>query len=151
MSDIYSDSVYVQIKSPCKKRFPSPLMITSLQVHCSCIENITMLYRYFILQLEVFREHWPPPNVSIIELLNEFCNANYLCSFDLSPLGTFVIIQWIRIWDFGLLDPDGDPDRHQNLITWSLGHALPLQEISSKSVATFSVIWRTDKRTEVKT
>jgi len=26
MSDIYSDSVYVQIKSPCKKRFPSPLM-----------------------------------------------------------------------------------------------------------------------------
>jgi len=25
MSDIYSDSVYVQIKSPCKKRFPSPL------------------------------------------------------------------------------------------------------------------------------
>ena len=24
MSDIYSDSVYVQIKSPCKKRFPSP-------------------------------------------------------------------------------------------------------------------------------
>ena len=26
MSDIYSDSVYVQIKSRCKKRFPSPLM-----------------------------------------------------------------------------------------------------------------------------
>ena len=25
MSDIYSGSVYVQIKSPCKKRFPSPL------------------------------------------------------------------------------------------------------------------------------
>jgi len=27
MSDIYSDSIYVQIKSPCKKRFPSPLTI----------------------------------------------------------------------------------------------------------------------------
>jgi len=25
MSDIYSDSVYVQIKSPCKTRFPCPL------------------------------------------------------------------------------------------------------------------------------
>ena len=25
MSDIYSGSVYVQTKSPCKKRFPSPL------------------------------------------------------------------------------------------------------------------------------
>jgi len=25
MSDIYSDRIYVQIKSPCKKRFPSPL------------------------------------------------------------------------------------------------------------------------------
>jgi len=25
MSDIYSDSVYVQIKLLCKKRFPSPL------------------------------------------------------------------------------------------------------------------------------
>jgi len=36
--------------------------------------------------------------------------------------------------DFGLLYPDSDPDRHQNLITWSLGHTLPLQEISSKSV-----------------
>jgi len=32
--------------------------------------------------------------------------------------------QWIRISNFGLLDPDGDPDRHQNLTTWSLGHAL---------------------------
>jgi len=31
MSDIYSDSVYVQIKSPCKKRFPSPL-ISACQV-----------------------------------------------------------------------------------------------------------------------
>jgi len=28
MSDIYSGSVYVQIKSPCKKRFLSPLIVT---------------------------------------------------------------------------------------------------------------------------
>ena len=27
MSDIYSDSVYVQIKLLCKKRFPSPLSL----------------------------------------------------------------------------------------------------------------------------
>ena len=26
MSDIYLDSVYLEIKSPCKKRFPSPLI-----------------------------------------------------------------------------------------------------------------------------
>jgi len=53
--------------------------------------------------------------------------------------------------DLGLLDPDGDPDRHQNLITWSMGYTLPLQEISSKSVHNFSVIWRTDKQTEKRT
>jgi len=29
--------------------------------------------------------------------------------------------------------PDRDPDHHQNLITWSLGHALPCQKVSSKS------------------
>ena len=34
MSDIYSDSVYVQIKSPCKKRFPSPLTLTSMECLC---------------------------------------------------------------------------------------------------------------------
>ena len=27
-------------------------------------------------KLEVLREHRPPPNASIIELLNKFCNAN---------------------------------------------------------------------------
>jgi len=32
----------------------------------------------------------------------------------------------IRISDFGLPDPKRDPDRHQNCITWSLTHALPL-------------------------
>ena len=40
--------------------------------------------------------------------------------------------------DFGLPDPKRDPDRHQNCITWSLSHALPLQEISSKSVHKFA-------------
>ena len=52
--------------------------------------------------------------------------------------------------DFGLLDPDGDPDRHQNLITWSLGHALPLQEISSKSVHNFCS-YPTDRQTDRQT
>jgi len=32
MSDIYSDSLYVQIKSPYKKRFPPPLIKTSSQL-----------------------------------------------------------------------------------------------------------------------
>ena len=42
--------------------------------------------------------------------------------------------------DFGLWTPDPkrDPDRHQNCITWSLSHALPLQKISSKSVHKFA-------------
>ena len=37
---------------------------------------------------------------------------------------------------FRTLKPD--PDRHQNCITWSLSHALPLQKISSKSVHKFA-------------
>jgi len=66
--------------------------------------------------------------------------------------GTFSIIQWIRISDCGLLYPDADPDRHQNWTNWSLGHALPLQEISSKSVHNFfsyPTDRQTDKQTEV--
>jgi len=39
--------------------------------------------------------------------------------------------------DFGLLYPDGDPDRHQNVISWSLGHTPALHKISSKSVGNF--------------
>ena len=37
-------------------------------------------------------------------------------------------IRRIRISDFGLPDPKRDPDRHQNCITWSLSHALPVQK-----------------------
>jgi len=47
-------------------------------------------------------------------------------------------IRRIQISDFGLPDPKCDPDRHQNCITWSLSHALPLQKISSKSVHKFA-------------
>ena len=60
------------------------------------------------LQLDMLREYKPPP------------------------------IRRIRISDFGLPDPKRDPDRHQNCITWSLNHALPLQKISSKSVHKFA-------------
>jgi len=55
------------------------LLIEHLFVH--------LLY-VFEEQLEVLREHRPLPNASIIELLNDFCNANWLCSFDLRPLDT---------------------------------------------------------------
>ena len=58
-------------------------------------------------ELDMLRQHKPPP------------------------------IRRIRISDFGLSDPKRDPDRHQNCITWSLSHALPLQKISSKSVHKF--------------
>ena len=47
-------------------------------------------------------------------------------------------IRRIRISDFGLPDLKRDPDRHQNCITWSLSHALPLQKISSKSIHKFA-------------
>jgi len=36
-----------------------------------------------------------------------------------------------------LPDPDGDPDRHQNVIGWSLGHTPALHKNSSKSVGNF--------------
>ena len=55
-------------------------------------------------------------------------------------------IRMIRISDFGLPDPKRDPDRHQNCITWSLSHALPLHKISSKSVHEFASN-PTDKQT----
>ena len=47
-------------------------------------------------------------------------------------------IRRIRISDFRLPDLKRDLDRHQNCITWSLSHALPLQKISSKSVHKFA-------------
>ena len=73
-------------------------------------------------------------------------------------LGTLSIIQWIRISDFGLLDPDGDTTGPstplQNLSTWSLGHAPPHpptpQEISSKSVHNF-FSYPTDRQTHRQT
>jgi len=37
----------------------------------------------------------------------------------------------------GLTDPDSDVDRHQNVISWSLGHTPALHKISSKSVVNF--------------
>ena len=87
------------------------------------------------IKLDMLREHKPPPNAAI---------------------------RRIRISDFGLLDPKRDPDRHQNCITWSLSHALPLQKISSKSVHKFAsnptdrhtnrqTDKQTDKQTELKT
>jgi len=80
----------------------------------------------------MLRQHKPPPNTAI------------------------------RISDFGLPDPKRDPDHHQNCITWSLSHALPIQKISSKSVHTFAsnptvsqtnrqTNKQTDKQTELKT
>jgi len=57
-----------------------------------------------------------------------------------------------------LPDPKGDPDRHQNCITWSLSRALPLQKILSKSIHKFAsnptdrqTNRQTDKQTEPKT
>ena len=51
-----------------------------------------------------------------------------------------------QISDFELLDRDSNPDRHQTLITWSLVHSLPLQEISSKSIHNF-FSYPTDRQT----
>ena len=78
-------------------------------------------------QLDALRENKPPPNTAI---------------------------RRIQILDFGLRDPKRDPDRHQNCITWSLSHALPLQKISSKSVHKFAsnpTDRQTDKQTKLKT
>ena len=67
-------------------------------------------------------------------------------------------IRMIRISDFGLPDRKRDPDRHQNCITSSLSHALPLHKISSKSVHKFAsnptdrqTNKQTDKQTAPKT
>ena len=43
--------------------------------------------------------------------------------------------------------PDGDPDRHQNLIICSLAHCEPSLKISCKSVWKFCANLLTDKQT----
>ena len=42
MSDIYTDSVYVQIKLPCKKHFPSPLNFCVVYIDAiDCVQIVT--------------------------------------------------------------------------------------------------------------
>jgi len=78
-----------------------------------------------IFKLEALREHRPPPNASIIELLNDF-------AMQISYAALIRIV--IRN---GLPYPDSDADRHQNVISWSLGHTPALHTVSSKSVGSF--------------
>ena len=37
----------------------------------------------------------------------------------------------------GQPDRDGEADRHQNVVSWSLGHTPALRKISSKSIGNF--------------
>ena len=80
-------------------------------------------------QLKILRNHllYSPPFTRTKSL-----NKNALTENKPPP------IRMIQILDLGLPDPQRDPDRHQNCITWSLSHALPLQKISSKSVHKFA-------------
>jgi len=41
--------------------------------------SVSVLRVQFYIKLEVLREHRPPPNASITELLNDFCRASVLC------------------------------------------------------------------------
>jgi len=52
------------------------------------------------------------------------------------PLNTSIIDNSVNP-DFGLLDLQGDLDRHQNVISWSLGHTPALHKISAKSIGNF--------------
>jgi len=73
------------------------------------------------IQLEVLREHKPPP------------------------------IQRIRISEFGLPDPKRDLDRHQNCITWSLAMPSPSKKFCQNPFTSLRVIWRTDRQTNRQT
>ena len=124
-------------------------------------------------KLEVLREHRPPPNASIIELWEFFpdpesdpdrhqnviswslgqlsiSTPQLSIKFHQNPLVTFSIIQWTRISDFGLLDPDSDLDRHQNWTHWP-----PSKKFRQNPFTIFSLIQRTDtqtnRQTEVRT
>ena len=99
-------------------------LIFRLQVVWSSYDDIYCDQTNSKGELDMLRQHKPPP------------------------------IRRIRISDFGLLDPKRDTDRHQNCITWSLSHALPLQKISSKSVHKFAsnpTDRQTDKQTDKQT
>jgi len=63
MSDIYSDSVYVQIKLLCKKRFPSPL---------------TMVQVLYLLEVFTLAHYYGPPSTETptIEATIVRCHKN---------------------------------------------------------------------------
>ena len=136
---LHTVEVYLSYRKYCSKNSHSLILGDLAEPE----NNIGKIGRWNKNQLEVLREHRPPPNASIIELLNDFCNAAFLLFF-------FAVQLWSESTryffdnpvnpDFGLLDPDGHPDHHQNLITWSLGHAVP-----QNPFITFSVIRWSDK------
>ena len=97
----------------------------------------------------------PPSGFSLFTRCTQF---EYNRKLDMLRQHKLLPIRRIRISDFGLPDLKRDPDRHENCITWSLSHALPLQKISSKSVHKFAsnptdrqTDRQTDKQTELKT
>ena len=47
--------------------------------------------------------------------------------------------------DFGLLDPEGDPDCHQNLSPWSLSMPYHSKKFRQNLFTTFSVIQQTNR------
>ena len=101
----------------------SPSVIPSVN-HMLCafsILNDSLFSSLLHNKLDTLRHHEPPP------------------------------IQRIRISDFGLPDPKRDPDRHQNCITWSLSHALPLKKFRQNPFTSLRVIRRTDRQTDKQT
>jgi len=79
------------------------------------------------LKLEVLREHRPPPNASIIELLNDFCRASVLCV--------------LTKWQF-FPDPDRDPEWCGSSPKCNQLVSSPaLHKISSKSVGNSITQW----------
>jgi len=120
-------------------------------------------------KLEALREHWPQPNASIIELWQFFpdpdrdpegtpgspkCNQSLSRPHPSSALHKMLSKSVSNFFnnpvnaDFGLRTPGSGrwSGSSPKLIPVVLAHALPLQEISSKSVHNFSS-YPTDRQT----
>ena len=86
---------------------------------------------------KLLSEHRPPPNASIILLLNNFCRASS-CSVCVDNVAVLPGSgSWSGTDSRIRVLVNSDADRHQDVISWSLGHTPALHKISSKSVGNF--------------
>jgi len=78
-------------------------------------------------------------------------STQYLAVYSIADVARVVLLSAVSVCDLSVsclfvclfVNTNSDADRHQNVISWSLGHTPALHKISSKSVGN-SIIWHPD-------